>query len=462
MAFALNPPAVPKVSFGGRAYMARKRARIYNVHDAAPLIAPAAWTSGETLGSTGNIRTNGGLYYANVNTGACGATAPTHMSSAAVSDGAVLWEFAWGPLAAPSGAAEIPAVTATGSASLPSGTTAIPLQAHTQALVSLRGCYASAYATSGLWLKRFNSNSATTVEGAATLRFISDAQTIAFAGHALATGYCVYVDGRPLQLDYIGSNMAGNYFHKLNWAYRKFRRYEIVWSIGESHIVGIATAAGDTTIADNEDADLSGVFIGDSYLAGSGYSPFLPGRSLPEVFGRKIGVDLWNMAVGGTGWINPGTGPYYSFGQRIAEALTRNPKIWFFYGSTNDINYSAAAITAAALSALQSIRAGGNMAPIVLIGPNPINTAGTLTIPQVESALQAAVTAFGDPQTFFMPSNGELPLTLGAWNNSAWTGFTNSANIIGGDNTHPAEIGVRNFAERWAAQYDALVLPNLW
>jgi hypothetical protein len=59
--------------------------------------AATAWTSGQTIAETYQVRKNGGNVYLAASSGTTGRTPPTH-TSGTVSDGAVNWTYL-GPLA---------------------------------------------------------------------------------------------------------------------------------------------------------------------------------------------------------------------------------------------------------------------------------------------------------------------------------------------------------------------------
>ncbi len=135
------------------------------------------------------------------------------------------------------------------------------------------------------------------------------------------------------------------------------------------------------------------VFISDSILAGSGFGPFIAGGSVAQRVAGALGwTDLWDFAIGGTGYVNPGGG-CVTFGQRVAEALTRAPDVWVFMGSGNGAAHPPAEITAAALAAFRAICSGGSTAPVIVLGVWPKDgTAGA-----IEAAIKAAFDAWADP-----------------------------------------------------------------
>jgi lysophospholipase L1-like esterase len=178
-------------------------------------------------------------------------------------------------------------------------------------------------------------------------------------------------------------------------------------------------------------------------VGGGNATPALNGATIAQQVGYLLGwSDVWNDGIGGTGYVT--SGGNYTYPQRITYDVTPwNPNIVLFLGSINDVG--ASGIQAAALSAFQQVRAGLPNVPIIVCGipPDSGNNGGSTNITNSEAAIQAAVTQFGDPNTFFIPINND---PAGAWikGTGKVTGTNGSGNAdayISSDGVHPTDWG---------------------
>ena len=449
--------------YGGRMSLIGERLRKAAMHGrplwCRPWIGPPAWTNGEAV-AYGAVRHNSAnQWYVAVNSGTCGVTEPVHLTGAAVSDGAVLWTHLGAPDWDPADDVAAPTITLTGSTSTPAGLNKIDVYAN-RGLMRINGMTPEQYATVSIRADVFDSKPGTTVRSGGSVAFWSDAPLIGFSAFNGLDGVKVYVDGRPLTADPVYGGAAGNYVFTANWASRKPRLYEIVSSLTNFHLLAIYLSSSDQIWRPSDTTgNLRGVFIGDSYLGGSGYGPFLHGNVLSSHFGRLIGVDdMWAFGIGGTGLLNPGAASYYTYRERLPQALALNPDAFYVYGSTNDAAYTQAALTTEALAFIDAIRAESG-APIFWFGPASINISGAST---VDTAIAAAVALRPDSNVFYKSIiTAGLPWITGSHNNSGFTWSSNVAQYISGDGVHPCDKGTMYFARRMANTYIKDMLPNI-
>lgn len=295
-------------------------------------------------------------------------------------------------------------------------------------------------------------------------RFMTDAPIFYIRVSDAQKGWRLIIDGQYYSIDPTFVPVTGTVaFIGVDFSAvgaRKVRDISVEADAAGGFFSGVRVTQLDQVWAPEDSDPMKVAFISDSIMAGSPYGPFVVGRDVPMALAKLMGwSDPWSFAQGGTGYINTGGG-YYTYGQRITQALATNPDIWIFMGSTNDGGYAAADVTAAALAAFQSIRAGGSKAPIIVFGLWP--TAPTTT-PTTEDAVAAAVTAFDDPDTYFIPlcRDPVLPWLTGADNNSANTNSLTRVQYLGGDNTHPSDSGTMYLVGRMAASIRKSVLPYL-
>jgi hypothetical protein len=444
-------------------------ARAVDPHILPPWKVPAAWAQ-STAYRAGEVVVANGLWWVAQNTATSNAsgTGPNAPDTTnVVPDGTMQWLFLGAPTSL-SDDAQAPTVSR--STSAPSSPNNVPwgLAVSSSAdILRIYGGRQNPGNTDRYRIATFDRSASSTLRGSGgRLAFWSNAATISFLTSGISGGsegpFRILVDGRYVTPSGFSNNNVNTYT-TIAWTAKKARFYEIEGWSREGvffSLITIFTSQTDHIWKPATDGDIRAYWISDSQCAGHSFGPYTPGGGLPFRVGRKLGWnDVWNASIGGTGWTNAGTGPYYKFGERIAEGLTRNPDIWVFDGSSND--NGAAGIAAAVTSGIQAIRAGGSTAPIIVLGVLPIS-AGCAT---TEAAIAAGVTAAGDSNAYFIPrSTAALPPIIGSFNRPA----TLNANVNSmaldintSDNVHMME-GVMDKHAAWIA--DAIktaVLPNL-
>jgi hypothetical protein len=398
------------------------------------------------------------------------AVPPAHLSGQAVWDGAASTGCLWLCVGAALIAANDPAApaitisTASPAGSLPN----VFAPASVPSVFTVRGGYPSVYGATKWSIFTFNNAPASPIGRFMAVEFMTDAPKLAIGLGVTGQSYRIMVDGRYVQMSSILPSGSDTYV-TLDFTAttrRKVRRITIESGRGSGlNFTGVWVTSLDDIRAVPVQDDVRAAFVSDSLMAGSGYGTFLPGLGLTQRLAKMLGwSDPWGFVEGGRGYINNIGGTRYTFGECVPEALTRNPDIWMFMGSTNDTAVGSAAITAAALAAYRAIRDGGSTAPIVVLGVWPIDdglSGATSKTAYIEAAVQAAVTAFADPlgKTFFLPIRGAAPLpwVTGSWNNAANAQSANAPIAIAGDNVHPGELGIGHLA----GQIDRVVRSNV-
>ncbi|GLI23500.1 lysophospholipase L1-like esterase [Xanthobacter flavus] len=429
-----------------------------------PWEGPSAWVPLQAV-KQGDVRKNSAAqWYVAGSAGTCGATEPTHTSGAAVSDGGVLWTHLGGPSWDAADDPAKPILTPTNSTSTPAGLTALDVWAN-RALFTFNGCAPAQYATNRAYLNVFTIGVGGAVQRGGFVAFWSDAPKIGFEAPSGTAGMRIFCDGRPLTAGPIYPFAASNFWEVVDWGTRKPRLWEIHYGRDNATFMQIAITSADQIWPAPSPGTLRGGALGDSYLAGSSYGPFILGDTLPEHFGRLIGVDdMWRLGIGGTGLLNPGTGPYYTYRERVPQLLALKPDVIFLQGSTNDIGSNQAAITAEALACIDAIRGGaggqpGSSAPIFWFGPAPISGSYS-SIQAVDAAIKAACDARPGQNIFYKSLVTATPPWLtGSHNNASYSWSSNISQYIGGDNVHPVDKGTMYFAGRMASAYANEMLP---
>jgi len=213
------------------------------------------------------------------------------------------------------------------------------------------------------------------------------------------------------------------------------------------------------------DADpLTVASVGDSVSAQTGVTQ--PNGGWNISLGKLLGwADVRQVALGGTGWVNPGgfVSPF-AHAARVADAVATAPDLLMLTGSTNDSASTPAVITAAVLAGLQAYRAALPLTPIVLGGVWPGASGPSAATLANEIAVQAAFTAWGDSNSWFVPISTD---SAGSWvtgtgHIGALAGTGNADRYIGAaDTVHPGQAGHTYYARRWATALRKSVLPNI-
>lgn len=460
------PPTILRETFGAKLRRLAGDAISKNPDNFSTLLADTAWTTGEAI-KAGAVRKNAttNKLYVAATTATAGVTMPSHTNGNAVTDGGVLWTYT-GITATASTDSICPTVTAGTNALLSGLTFKVPVL---NSPLNLYGGSWTFYATSGgdnyYQSNIFNNAAANKRAGCLKVSCIVDSEKFAILTLNGQSYINIVVDGRKYSNEGVYPNQSSPSVILVDFSAnggKKRRKIDIYFTRGQCTFGGLYCGANDAVYAVDDEV-IKAVCISDSIWDGSSYGPFINGGCVGERLSKSMGWDnLHQYVIGGTGYIATNSGTRYTFGQRIAEALTLNPDMWIFMGSTNDNGQTSAAITAAALACYQSIRNAGNTAPIVVFGVWSLNNSNVST---TEQAVQAAVTQFADPlgKTYFIPiyADSYLPWVTGSWNNTANTGSTNAGLYISGDNTHPADVGSIYLSRRLENALKLNVLPLL-
>ena len=171
------------------------------------------------------------------------------------------------------------------------------------------------------------------------------------------------------------------------------------------------------------------VFFGDSYTGGSAEGGN-GAAGWPALVSNKLRWTYTLNAVGGSGFINAGTGQ--PFGARIAAVLAGKPDVIVVEGGHNDVQMPPAVVLAASTKVLSALRAGDSHAKLLVIGPIWPNASAPAAARAIDDGLRRQAAATG---AVFLD-----PIQAG------W--FTGRyAALIGGDKTHPTDQGHQYIAD---------------
>jgi lysophospholipase L1-like esterase len=172
------------------------------------------------------------------------------------------------------------------------------------------------------------------------------------------------------------------------------------------------------------------VILGDSYS--SGYvGAGLGANGWPAIVSAAFGWQLHNLAVPGTGFVNPGW-TAQPFGTMVAEAIRLHPGVVIVAGGHNDRRYGTSRTATAAGAVLDRLRSGLPDAVIVVVGPIWFDGSPATSIVALRDYLRKKAASI---HALFID-----PLRPG-WFAGA------SHRFIGPDGIHPTDAGHRHIAQ---------------
>lgn len=250
-------------------------------------------------------------------------------------------------------------------------------------------------------------------------------------------GLRVIVDGKWLTLpqQWFTTTALSTVFVRLVFPTAKARHIK-VQPVNVTNFAGVVVPAGETVTRPQDEVRRM-VIVGDSYTSGANANtttdPATNGTSRFETFPNYVAAllgfnSVLNLGSGGTGWVNTGGGKSV-FGQRAADVLAAAPQMVLAAGSRNDSTSTAAAVYAAAVSAL------GPLADIPVL---EVMGLGDVLAPQsgpLNAAVKAGALAAG------RPFHDMLGVITAVDKNAA-------------DTVHPSALGMMKLARAYYASLD--------
>lgn len=180
---------------------------------------------------------------------------------------------------------------------------------------------------------------------------------------------------------------------------------------------------------------------GDSFAASAAATRAHDG--LAHITADWLGIrDIQCGAIGGTGWLNPGTGQT-TFRQRNSALIAAAPDLVIIAGGHNDRAYATAAVTTEVATWIAETRAALPNCWFIVMGAWPGDWGPSVEMIATENAIAAGVAAAGDSNTNFIPVSTDPG---GSWftgtgNTGATTGVGNSDLYTSTDAVHPNTAG---------------------
>lgn len=284
----------------------------------------------------------------------------------------------------------------------------------------------------------------------AKVEFVADAAKIEIRMYQTTTTptWRFWVDGQLATASVTGPVSANviNYYN-IDFGSRARRKITVEWTDGRFRGV----AVGPTEGIHKSDGDiLRAVVIGDSFTDGAGTGVTSRSVSWAHVMCTALGIrDHWVSGIGGTGYYEDNSGTAWTYVQRLGDVSAALPIDALFVaggynddipgGDTNQLGWYVT-------NYIESIRALDTRlrsTPIFITGVWSGNNGPSATETGREDAIEAAVTALGDPNVFFVPvsAGDEGPMIYGTGYVGATTGNGNSDVYTSADAVHPTTSG---------------------
>ena len=171
-------------------------------------------------------------------------------------------------------------------------------------------------------------------------------------------------------------------------------------------------------------------FVGDSYTSGTPIGG-VGSRNYTSILGSRIHTRVYNGSVGGTGYVEKGTGEDSFVTQFRRLAAVTTPEAVVVVGSRNDVRYSPALVKGSVLELIRSVHELAPRARLVLIGP---------VIPVGADSVGGDVLATRDAVRAGAIESGEQfydPIA------ERWL----DRSVIGADGVHPTDLGHARLAQ---------------
>lgn len=349
--------------------------------------------------------------------------------------------MAFNPVVA-AAATDVPTLGTTHDATL-TYTNCDPSQTATAAKMNLLGGTWTKDGANNRWIAICDTVTSGTHGAVSIVEFCTDAPKVEFK----VSGGPLYVEVDGYALDKTttgvpvgGSGGSGSVVATIDYTAgtNVMPRHWRMWTNNLNYVYSVGVGSAYRMWAPLRDDIVKCYIEGDSYVAGTASSGVATFTTLPNLMmaGQaclRLGFrDFCMGAEGGTGYIANSGGTKTTYVQRASNIVTQNPDVVVIFGSINDNNQGQAAVYAAALPYLQSLRTSLPYVPIIVVGAQAGSTGPSAALLAVEAGIKQAVdyvNAAGDWLTIFVPCSSEtLP----------WGDSNNQSTYIGtSDNTHP-------------------------
>jgi lysophospholipase L1-like esterase len=246
-----------------------------------------------------------------------------------------------------------------------------------------------------------------------------------------------------------GVSAGGRFVWKVTFPTSATRRIDLDHNY--HHFGGVFVAPGNT-IAAAPFPSVRCLLFGDSITNGSIYTTGMSNGTWKQLFDKYCGIDdIWDVAIGGTGYQNRGASPGTTtdlLQARIQDVLNWSPNIVIVFASYNDFSFTDAQLRTAAQQLYASLKLLFPNTEVYLWGAWSPTVVQSATYVSHDQVLREEAANAGFPIWF--PATGKCYSKTGAALASTQPilrDATDVANFIGGDATHPTDAGNTRLAQ---------------
>jgi len=290
---------------------------------------------------------------------------------------------------------------------------------------------------------------AAAVRGTQQFEFMTDALEFEYRICCLTTSamrYRVWVDNQPATADVSAGAGSGNVYYAL----------KVVFASSTPRLVRLETEYATVhsvwahpTYSFWKPQDRLGpriAILGDSFTEGSTVASHHAWSW--EMCNRLGWRDVYNCGLGGTGYLNSGTGGQTTFRGRVANDIIDAVPDWVFVeGGYNDTGSSSSAITAEAALLFAQIRTALPSCKLVVL--SPLASSNTIaSLQTVRDAVFAGAVGYADLTIDMISSTN--PWIFGTGKSGATTGNGNADIYVNTDGVHYTRLGYQYAGHRVA------------
>jgi lysophospholipase L1-like esterase len=287
------------------------------------------------------------------------------------------------------------------------------------------------------------------IRGFQQFEFMTDALEFEYRICCLTTSnmrYRIWVDGQLASADLSAGAGAGNAWYNLKVVFGSAipRLIRLETSYATVHSVYAHPTYSFWKPQDRIGPRIA--VLGDSFTGGTVTG--LHHSWVWEMANRLGWRDVYCSGVGGTGYLNPGTGGRVKFRDRVANDIIAHSPDWVFVeGGYNDTSYGTGAITTEAGLLFAQIKTGLPNCKLVVMSP-PASSNTIATLQGVRDAVFAAASGYADLTIDMISSTA--PWVFGTGRVGATTGNGNADIYVDTDAVHYTRAGYQFMGHRVA------------
>jgi lysophospholipase L1-like esterase len=271
------------------------------------------------------------------------------------------------------------------------------------------------------------------------------------------------VDGKrltALPVVTTGVSAGGRFVWKVTFPTGGTRRIDLDHNY--HHFGGVFLAAGNT-IAAVPNPSVRCLLFGDSITNGSTSTTGLSNGTWKQLFDKYCGIDdIWDIAIGGTGYNNRGASPgttTEALTARLADFMSQSPNVLIVWAGYNDFSFIDSDFRTAVQTVFAAVAAMPASVEKYIWGHWSPTVAQGATYTRHDQILREEAAAKQLP--IWMPATGIIYGKTGAQKGTVEPIIRNStdvANFIQGDAVHPTDAGNTRIAQ--VAQLAMMVLTT--